>query len=153
MPLWFRARVRTGFMPPHPWFPMRPCSREVLLAVAILASPVVACSDPTGPQSDILAVDRLATAFRLRNVTDRPIYWMAFATESLPLIDILLCTNPTTCRSLAPRAAEVVAPADLPCCTADNRDITVFHYHLVPASGGGFRADSVRSLRVRLWPR
>jgi hypothetical protein len=42
-----------------------------------------------------------------------------------------------------------VAIYDLPCCVRDTDDITVFHYHLLPVSGGGFRPDSVRSLRVR----
>jgi hypothetical protein len=77
---------------------------------------------------------------------------MAFDTESLPLIDFLLCTNPTTCQSVAPHSSHSVRVEDLPCCTRETSGVTIVHYHLVPVSGGGFRADSVRQIAVDLEP-
>ena len=124
--------------------------RRPLFASTLLAISLVACKDPTGPRSDILAVERVATSLVFRNLTSEAVYWMAFDTDLLPLVDILLCTDPTSCRSIPPRARQVVALRDLSCCTRDTREVTVVHYHLVPASGGGFRPDSVLSLGVRL---
>jgi hypothetical protein len=118
---------------------------ETVLAIALLA-----CSDPTGPRSDILTVAHVPTGLMFRNSTSEAVYWMAFDTETLPLIGFLLCIEPLSCRSVPPQATQLVTLKDLPCCTRDTREVTIFHYHLVPASGGGFRPDSVRSLGVRL---
>ena len=128
---------------------MMPFLRRVL-ASTVVATALVACSDPTEPRSDILTVDRVLTDLVFRNLSSEPVYWMVFDTETLPLLDILLCVQPTSCRSVPPQRTQVVAIKDLPCCVEDTRNVTVLHYHLVPASGGGFRADSVRRLRVRL---
>jgi hypothetical protein len=75
---------------------------------------------------------------------------MAFETELLPLINFALCTDPTTCAPLVAYGMRIVPLTDLWCCQRETRHMTVLHYHLVPAAGGGFRPDSVRSVGVQL---
>lgn len=127
--------------------PLRIAARRSFLGVAFLA---IACSDPTGPRSDILRVDRRPAALEFRNLTAAPVYWMALETEVLPLINYALCTNPTSCAPLAAHATELVPYNELWCCQGEQRHLTILHYHLVPAPGGGFRPDSVRTIGVQL---
>jgi hypothetical protein len=120
--------------------------RSFLCATAL----AVACSDPTAPRSDILRVDRRPAGLEFRNLTAAPVYWMALETELLPLIDYALCTDPAACTPLAARATALVPYDELWCCQGEERHLTILHYHLVPALGGGFRPDSVRTIGVQL---
>ena len=108
----------------------------------------LACSDPTGPRSDILRVDRRPAGLEFRNLTAVPVYWIAVETELLPFSLLALCTDAATCASLSAHEARLVPFDELWCCEGEVRHLTILHYHLVPAAGGGFRPDSVRSLGV-----
>jgi hypothetical protein len=127
---------------------MRLRAAHLLRYFVLLGS--LACSDPTAPRAVILDVDRRADGLELRNLTSAPVYYLALETELLPLINYALCTVPTSCTSLPARGSRLLPFDELFCCRGEDRHLTIFHYHLVPVPGGGFRPDLVRQLGVQL---
>jgi hypothetical protein len=136
---------------PHPDDPMRRRSthpRYVLLIV--LLAFIGGCFEATAPQSSILAADSRDDGVELRNLTGTPVYWLAIETDLLASSNYAICTDPRRCTPLPAHASRTVTLEELFCCQSPRRHYTIFHYHLVPELGGGFRPDMLRQVGVQL---
>jgi hypothetical protein len=109
----------------------------------------IGCSDSTGPRSDILTVDHTLDGLMLRNRIGEPVYWYAAERESLAYTEYVFCTG-AACASIAAHATERLDYDRIAGYHRGAREAVVFHFRLVPAPGGGVRADSIRGLVVRL---
>jgi hypothetical protein len=75
--------------------------------------------------------------------------WYAAERESLAFTEYAFCTG-AACASIAPHASERLDYNHIAGYHRGAREAVVFHFRLVPAAGGGVRADSIRGLVVRL---
>jgi hypothetical protein len=124
-----------------------PSSHAAMVLAGLVA--VIGCSDATGPRSDILTVDRTLDGLMLRNRIGEPVYWYAAERESLAYTEYVFCTG-AACSSIVPHASERLDYDGILGYHRGAREAVVFHFRLVPAAGGGVRADSIRGLVVRL---
>lgn len=137
-----------------------PLSRKIAL---LAAAAVCACSNPQavelvgdGPQQAgargglMHGVLMLADADGLviRNGGTAPVYIFAADRAIVPLINWTVCTDPVGCRSVPAGATSRFASTTV-AGWGTSQEVSVFWWRLVPAQGGGFRADSIRVATVR----
>jgi len=122
-----------------------------ILAAASLIGTLAACRDATGPRSDVLTVDAgpVPGVLRLQNRTGEPVYYFVVERETLAVIDFLLCTDPS-CPSVPPHGEVKLPYGRITGYHERAKEAVMFHWHLRAKAGGGFVADSVRTLVVRL---
>jgi len=98
------------------------------------------CGSPTGP----VEVTVRAPSVRIRNATDRPVYYTAIERGSAALIDWVPCTTPPSCSTVAPHAERLVPFDQIAGYEAGEMEAIVYWWHL-DATPSGFRVDSMRA--------
>ena len=97
----------------------------------------------------VVAVSRVPGSIRLTNHTDRPIAYAVWNRGWLALFGPCVDTGPA-CPRLAPAASVQVPDSAMGGYTPSMHEAVVRWWHVVPASGGGLRADEVREIVVPL---
>lgn len=107
------------------------------------------CSDPAGVGRDGIELQLDASGVTIYNGRRDTIYIIASERQIAARIDWLLCTVPAECTNrVAPGAMRRLEEVSIP-GWGESNEVIVWWWHLVPASGGGFRPDSVRAVVVR----
>ncbi len=115
-----------------------------LLAVA--SAIAFGCANPIAPDAQSVGVHLGAAGVVLTNRTDADVFYMVVEREMAVLIDWIGCTDPgSACPRVAPSSSTVV-PYDQVFGWPGSGQVIVYWWHLVPASGGGFRQDSMRAV-------
>jgi hypothetical protein len=110
----------------------------------------VACSNATGPLEGRLAVQAVPPVLQLTNQSPAPVYFVAIERGATAKINWAPCTDPAQCAGLAPRATTALPYAQIGFYTPAAREANVYWWHLIPATGTGFRPDSIRVVVVAL---
>lgn len=108
---------------------------------------LLACASPLGP---VEARGGLA-ALAITNSSDLPVYHFVVERQTAALIDWIACTDPS-CPNVAPHTRKLVPYDQIAGYEAGDREAIVYWWHLEPLATGGFQADSIRALVVRLGP-
>jgi hypothetical protein len=112
----------------------------------------LSCSSIFSTEGDGVKVSVVRDDIVVANNTWEPIYTFAIATEDLPLSLLHFCDVPAECDGIEsgdrraidfPRRARSQELVD---------EATLFWWHLVPKSGGGFEPDSIRRVPLRRPP-
>ena len=118
-----------------------------LCVFAVLA--LLACNSPVGV-GGALDVSAAPTGLRIVNNSVAPAYVFPIESQTAALANWAPCVNPVECRGIAAGADTTVPYAAIFGYTPGASGIIVYWWHLVPESGGGFRADSIRAVPVSL---
>jgi hypothetical protein len=110
----------------------------------------VACSNPTGTLEGRLAVQAVPPVLQLTNQSLAPVYSFAVERGTAAAINWAPCTDRARCAGLAPGATTALPYTQIDFYTAAAREAIVYWWHLIPASGGGFRPDSIQGVVVVL---
>jgi hypothetical protein len=110
----------------------------------------VACSNPTGMLGGRLAVQAVPPVLQLTNQSGALAYWVAYERGATAKISWAPCTDPARCAGLAPGATTTLPYTQIGFYTPAAREATVYWWHLIPATGTGFRPDSIRAVVVVL---
>lgn len=121
--------------------------RRLLLVVATLAS--VACADSTSPKPELLRINVLPDALELVNTSQKPVYVLVAERNSLALMDLAPCMDPS-CESVAVGGSMVVPYVEISGYSAGASEAVVYNWHLVPDGADGFRPDSIRATIIAL---
>ncbi len=117
-------------------------TNRLLWAAALL----VGCANPVAPAAESVGVHLGAAGVVVTNRTDADIFYMVVERETALLIDWIGCNDPAApCPRVAPSSSTVV-PYDQVTGWPGSGQVIVYWWHLVPASGGGFRPDSMRAV-------
>ncbi len=122
--------------------------KRVFVGTALFIT--TACGSPTGLIEGRLAVQAVSPVLRLTNQSPAPVYWFAVERGVTARINWAPCTDPARCAGLAPWATTALPYTQVAEYTAAAREATVYWWHLIPATGGGFRPDSIRVVVVAL---
>jgi hypothetical protein len=125
--------------------------RALLLSFAVAG--LAACSDATGPSSDILRVESSRGRLLLHNLSDDPIYYFAVEQSVLPLLDWIPCTSPATCPKVSPHAVLQIPFEEIAFFKPNATTAIVYHWRLRLSGTVGinsFAVDSMRSVVVKL---
>jgi hypothetical protein len=136
-----------------------------LTAGALLVTALTACSDSAEPAAapDLEAapasggiwagnvtVEPTAAGLRVGNNTERPIGYVAFARDILPVITWRPCEQPTGCPTIIQGERRTIAPADIPGLQNGKGDVVFYWWHLVQGRDGKLQADSIREVSAKL---
>jgi len=110
----------------------------------------VACSNSAGLTVERLAVQAAPPVLLLTNQSPAPVYYLAMNRASLAAANWAFCSDPTRCTGLNPGVSTSLPYAQIGGYTQGAREAVVFWWHLIPATGAGFRPDSIRALVVAL---
>jgi hypothetical protein len=110
----------------------------------------VACGSPTTLIEGRLAVQATPPVLQLTNQSPAPVY--SFATErgAAAKSNWAACTDPARCAGLAPGTTTALPYTQIASYTPAAREAIVYWWHLIPATGMGFRPDSIRAVVVTL---
>lgn len=122
---------------------------RLLAPVAVLVL-LAGCSTTTFTLGGPLAIRTGAGEVQLDNRTNAPVYTFVIEREAAARTDWVACTNPATCDAIAPGQERRIAYDDIPGYETGDDEAIVYWWHLMPAPGGGFAPDSLRSEVVRL---
>jgi hypothetical protein len=123
------------------------------LTLSFAVAGLVACSDATGPSSDILRVESSRGRLLLHNLSDDPIYYFAVEQSVTPLLDWIPCTNPGTCPKVSPHAVLQIPFEEIAFYQTNATNAIVYHWRLRSSGGIGinsFTIDSMRAVVVKL---
>jgi hypothetical protein len=109
-----------------------------------------ACSNPAGPIGDRLAVQAAPPVLQLTNQSPAAVYSFAIEARAATVSNWAACTDPGRCAGLAPGATTALPYTQIASYTPAAREAIVYWWHLIPATGGGFRPDSIRGIVVAL---
>ncbi len=115
-----------------------------LLAVVAFAG----CSTVTAPASDILTATPRAQALEIRSTSTEKVYYFVADRGALALIDFTICRDPSKCEAVAPGATKQIAYSGIIGHSPISTELVLYHWHLVPAAGGTYDQDSIRSTIV-----
>ena len=123
-----------------------------MLAAALAAS--IACASPTpGPASAGAEVSARAdgvSGIRLRNETNRPIYYVAFERSYAARVQFAPCTDAPRCPSIAPNSEGTIPYSAIGGYEAGAREAVVYWWHLRPNPEEGERLlEDMHSVIVR----
>ena len=122
----------------------------VRLIRLLLLGALCGCSSPTAPGSDVLSVEVVPPALSLKNLVNVPVYTFIADPNYLALVDWTPCTDPAQCPSIAPGEKRSIPYTAITGYTPTTLEAIVYHWLLVPKSGGGFQPDGIRAIRVTL---
>jgi len=108
------------------------------------------CSNPTGPLAGGLAVQAVPPVLQLTNQSSAPIYSFAVERGAAAAINWAPCTDPARCAGLSPGATTALPYTQISFYTPAAHEAIVYWWHLIPATGTGFRPDSIRAVVVAL---
>jgi hypothetical protein len=111
----------------------------------------VACSNSTGLPVERLAVQVAPPVLLLTNQSPAPIYFLAMNRASLAAANWAFCSDPTRCIALNPGVSTALPYAQIGGYTQGAREAVVYWWHLIRATGTGFRPDSIRAVVAALW--
>jgi hypothetical protein len=123
--------------------------RRLLAFVAVLVS-LAGCGTATFSLGGPLAIRAGAGDLQLENRTSAPVYTFVIERETAAVANWAPCTNPATCEAIAPGQQRRIAYDDIPGYEPGDDEAIVYWWHLIPAPGGGFATDSMRSEVVPL---
>jgi hypothetical protein len=110
----------------------------------------VACSNSAGLPVERLAVQAAPPVLLLTNQSPAPAYFLAMERGSLARANWAFCSDPTRCTALNPGVSTSLPYAQIGGYTQGAHEAVVFWWHLIPATGSGFRPDSIRAVVVAL---
>lgn len=141
----------TDGRPPQP---CEPLMRKLLVtAVLCLSTLLAGCGKSPGPldPSAPLNVSVASRTLRLVNESDRTIFYLIMTREDAARALWAPCTSPDQpCARVEPNAFVDVPYDQISGYERSSREAVIFWYHLLEQEGGGWRADDIRSVRVRL---
>ena len=120
--------------------------RFAAVGAACLAAALVGCSSSFGP----VDVVTQASALRILNSSDAPIYYFIVERQSAALVDWAPCTKPSTCPSVAAHGDAEVPFSRIVGYEPGEREAIFYWWHLLPVPAGGFQVDSIRTRVVQL---
>jgi hypothetical protein len=88
----------------------------------------------------------------LANSSASAVFYIVIENETATRIDWIPCADASRCLQVTPHSEKTVPNSDIIGYTPGDQQAIVYWWHLVPAPGGGVRADSVRVVQVRLGP-
>lgn len=109
-----------------------------------------ACGTATGLIEGRLTVQAAPPVLQLTNQSPAPVYWFAVERGATAKISWAPCTDPARCAGLAPGTTTALPYPQISFYTPAAREAVVFWWHLIAATGGGFRPDSIRGVLVAL---
>lgn len=117
-----------------------------------LAASVLACGDSMGPavSSDLVTARAVDGYLEVENRSDATVYTFVADRDLLPVLDWIPCVDPATCDGIEPGTVRRTALGQVLANDRRNAEIVVYHWRLVPATGGGtgYQPDSIRQLIV-----
>ncbi len=120
--------------------------RQRMVSVLAAAFLAIGCrAEPTAVSDAALTVARGATAFRLQNASAVPINYFIVERDLAARLDWAACVGPT-CPAVPPSGSIAVTYAQVAGYAAGAREAIVYWWHSIPASGGGYLADSIRAV-------
>jgi hypothetical protein len=121
----------------------------ILLCLSVLLAGCGGAPGPLDPSAP-LNVSVASRSLRLENQNSRAIYYLVMTSDLAARALWAPCTSPEQpCARLEPQATAQVPYSQISGYEQGSREAILFWYHLVE-SGGGWRADEIRSVRVRL---
>ena len=131
-------------------------SRPIVLAGLIVGLLAAGCRhDPAAPAlapgetEAAVVASPVAGGVRVTNHTDRPVFYAVWNRGWLALFGPCVEAGPQ-CPQLAPGASAEVPDTAMGGYEPGMPEAVVRWWHVVPASGGGFRADEIREIVVPL---
>ncbi len=116
--------------------------RVIVLGAAFL----LGCGSPTEPVAGRVEV-RLADAGMVAtNHRPADIYFFLIERETAAVVDWMPCTEPAACPRIAANATLTVPYDSIFGWKGDSHEVLFYWWHLVPAAGGAYRPDSIRSV-------
>lgn len=133
---------------------MKPAFVSSSFSVIVACGVSVACGNPSAPViADDLTVQAAAPNLELTNQSTAPVYTAIVDADRIGVWLWSPCADPATCNALQPSEHRQVPYTKIfGYSPSSSREAIVRWWHLVPdsTSGTGFRADSIRSIRVGL---
>ena len=127
---------------------MKVSRRFVFPCLAVLV--VMGCrSAPSAVSDGVLTVTSRAGVLRLENGSILPINYFVLARDAAPLIDWVPCAGPG-CAAIPAHGAVDVPQAQVAGLSAATTEVNTYWWRSVPDGNGGYRADSLRVVIVRL---
>jgi hypothetical protein len=117
---------------------------RVVLAAMLMAG----CSDPAGVRQDGVEVQIDETGLTIHNGRSDSIYIFASEGKTATVILWAPCSDPPRCEGIGAGTTRQVDKERVAGWGQSN-EVILWWWHLVPASEGGFRPDSVRAMRLR----
>jgi hypothetical protein len=118
----------------------------VFLGAAIL----LGCLEVVPPQARVLSAQLTSDGIDLLNHSDKVLYTFAADLDTLEVLeDWVPCVEVETCEGIPPGDARLTPFEGIRGWSLSTRDVVVLHWFLVP-DGAGFKADTIRGLRLRL---
>ncbi|HEU4557990.1 MAG TPA: hypothetical protein VFS20_09080 [Longimicrobium sp.] len=121
-----------------------------LLASLVALVSFAACDSPTFRLEGPLAIEVGSGRVQLHNRTDATVYFNVVEREYTALADWIPCSNPAACDGIAPGERQSIAYDDIMGYEAGAKEAVVYWWSLVPAPGGGYSPDNIRSEVIRL---
>lgn len=89
--------------------------------------------------------------FRVTNNTASPVFYLVVESETATrFLPPRPCDEPTVCPRVDPAEVKTIPYADMQGYGPNAAEAVFTWWHLVPGTEGGFRFDSVRSIKVKL---
>lgn len=121
--------------------------RNILFLGAVI---LVGCLEVVPPSARILSAQLTSEGIDLLNHSDRPLYTFAADLDTLEVLQGWTpCADPEVCEAIPPSDSRITPFEEIRGWSLQSRDVVVLHWFLVP-DGAGFRADTVRGLRLRV---
>lgn len=127
--------------------------KPLILIVLCLSSLLAGCGESPGPldPSAPLNVSVASRSLLLKNENSRTIFYLIMTSDMAARALWAPCTSPEQpCARLEPQESVQVPYSQISGYERGSREAVIFWYHLVPQEVGGWRADEIRSVRVRL---
>lgn len=121
---------------------------RLLASVAVLL--LAGCGTTTFTLDGPLVIRNGAGEVELDNRTNAPVYTFVIERDAAARSMWGPCSNPATCDAISPGQERRIAYDDIAGYEPGADEAIVYWWHLVPAPGGGFAPDSIRSEVVRL---
>jgi hypothetical protein len=119
--------------------------RRLALAALLLS---LSCSSILSTEGDGVRAAVIKDRIVVANNTWEPVYAFAVATDDLPLTLLFFCDVPEQCDGIESGDTRSIEFPRRARSQETVADATLFWYHLVPKSGGGFQPDSVRRVSL-----
>ena len=136
-----------------------------LAAGALLLTALTACSDSPAPAAapDLdaapaaggiwagnVTVEGTAAGLRVGNNTERPIRYVVFARDILPVILWHACAEGEGCPTLIQGERRTIPADEIPGLQDGKGDVVFYWWHVVRGRDGKLQADSVREVSAKL---
>ena len=130
-----------------------PATRRILpAAVVAAAAALVAAGCGNGPLTLLegpVTATAADSALHVANGSIRPVNYFVLAGDAAPLVDWAACAGPA-CPAIPPRGSLELSYAQIAEYSASTTEALVYWWYSVQDGRGGYRADSIRVVVVRL---